>query len=71
MSHCYLMGGLLAEQPMTGYDMRKHIVLYAVTRASYGTFYPTLHKLMEEGTVQEEDIEQDARPPKKLYPKRA
>jgi PadR family transcriptional regulator, regulatory protein AphA len=69
MSHRYLILGLLAEQPMTGYDIRKHIkiVLPAVTNASYGTLYPTLHKLLEEGAVQMEEVEQAGRPSKKIY----
>jgi DNA-binding PadR family transcriptional regulator len=54
MSHRYLILGLLAEQPITGYDIRKHVqaMLRAVTNASYGTLYPTLHKLLAEGVVQ-------------------
>jgi DNA-binding PadR family transcriptional regulator len=69
MSHRYLILGLLAEQPMTGYDIRKHVqdMLRAVTNASYGTLYPTLHKLLVEGAVQMEEIEQDGRPAKKVY----
>ena len=69
MSHRYLILGLLAEEPMTGYDIHKHIkvVLRAVTNASYGTLYPTLHKLLEEGAVQVEEVEQAGRPAKKIY----
>lgn len=54
---------------MTGYDIRKHVqdMLRAVTNASYGTLYPTLHKLLDEGAVQMEEIEQEGRPAKKVY----
>jgi PadR family transcriptional regulator, regulatory protein AphA len=69
MSHRYLILGLLAEQPMTGYDIRKHVqdMLRAVTNASYGTLYPTLHKLLADGAVQMQEIEQEGRPAKKVY----
>jgi len=69
MSHKYLILGLLAEHPMTGYDIRKRVqdVLNVVTNASYGTLYPTLHSLLEEGAVDVQVIEQDNRPSKKIY----
>ena len=69
MSHKYLILGLLAQNPMTGYDMRKHVqdVLSVVTNASYGSLYPTLHKLLEDGAVQMDEVEQVGRPAKKIY----
>ena len=69
MSHKYLILGLLAQNPMTGYDIRKHVkdVLSAVTNASYGTLYPTLHKLLEDGAVHVNEVEQGSRPSKKVY----
>jgi PadR family transcriptional regulator AphA len=69
MSHKYLILGLLAQNPMTGYDMRKHVqdVLNVVTNASYGSLYPTLHKLLEDGAVQMDEVEQVGRPAKKIY----
>ena len=69
MSHRYLILGLLAERPMTGYDIKKHVktVLGAVTNASYGTLYPALHKLQQEGAVEVEEVPQKGRPAKKVY----
>lgn len=69
MSHKYLILGLLAEQPMTGYDIRKHVkdVLGAVTNASYGTLYPTLHKLLSAGEVNMQEVPRRGRPSKKIY----
>lgn len=69
MSHKYLILGLLAQNPMTGYDMRKHVqtVLSVVTNASYGSLYPTLHKLLNDGAVQMDEVEQLGRPAKKIY----
>jgi len=69
MSHRYLILGLLAERPMTGYDIKKYVqvMLSAVTNASYGTLYPTLHKMLKEGAVGVREVEQRGRPSKKIY----
>jgi PadR family transcriptional regulator AphA len=69
MSHRYLILGLLAESPMTGYDIKKQVksALSAVTNASYGTLYPTLHKLLLEGAIEVQEIPQASRPAKKVY----
>lgn len=69
MSHRYLILGLLAEQPMTGYDIKKRIEsgLSAATNASYGTLYPTLHKLHKEQAVEVQEVFQVSRPSKKVY----
>ena len=69
MSHRYLILGLLTEQAMSGYDIKKHVetVLRTVTNASYGTLYPALHKLLEDGAVEVQEILREDRPSKKLY----
>lgn len=69
MSHRYLILGLLAEEPMTGYDIKKRVkaALSAATNASYGTLYPTLHKLLQEGLVEVQEVTQVSRPSKKVY----
>lgn len=69
MSHRYLILGLLAEQPMTGYDIKKRVeaALTAATNASYGTLYPTLHKLLKESAVEVQEVPQVSRPSKKVY----
>ncbi|MBZ0278195.1 MAG: PadR family transcriptional regulator [Anaerolineae bacterium] len=69
MSHRYLILGLLMESPMSGYDIKKRVnyALRAVTNASYGTLYPTLHKLLEEGAVEMREVAQVGRPSKKVY----
>jgi DNA-binding PadR family transcriptional regulator len=61
--------GLLAEKPMSGYDIKKHVqaTLGSVTNASYGTLYPTLHKLLAEGAVEMREVPQKGRPSKKIY----
>jgi DNA-binding PadR family transcriptional regulator len=69
MSHRYLILGLLMESPMSGYDIKKRVqsALGAATQASYGTLYPMLHKLLAEGAVEVQEIEQQRRPSKKIY----
>lgn len=69
MSYRYLVLGLLAERPMSGYDIKKHVktVLGAITTASYGTLYPTLHKLLADGDVEMKEVPQHGRPSKKVY----
>ena len=69
MSYKYLVLGLLAERPMSGYDIKKHVktVLGSITSASYGTLYPTLHKLLADGDVEMQEVPQQGRPSKKVY----
>jgi len=54
---------------MTGYDIKKRIqsVLSAATNASYGTLYPTLHKLLSQHAVEVQEVMQMSRPSKKVY----
>jgi len=69
MSYKYLILGLLTERPMSGYDIKKQVkvALGVITSASYGTLYPTLHKLLEEGCVEMQEVPQRSRPSKKVY----
>lgn len=69
MSYKYLILGMLSENPMSGYDIKKVVkqALGGITSASYGTLYPTLHKLLEEGCVSMQEIPQRTRPSKKVY----
>lgn len=69
MSYKFLVLGLLADHPMSGYDIKKHVktTLGTVTTASYGTLYPTLHRLLAEGCVEMQEIPQRGRPSKKVY----
>lgn len=54
---------------MTGYDIKKRVeaALSAATNASYGTLYPTLHKLLKENAVEVQEVPQISRPSKKVY----
>ncbi|MBN2471450.1 MAG: PadR family transcriptional regulator [Anaerolineae bacterium] len=54
---------------MTGYEIKKRVgsALKSVTSASYGTLYPTLHRLLDEGAVQMKEYPQAHRPLRKVY----
>ena len=69
MTYKYLILGLLTERPMSGYDIKKQVktALNAITSASYGTLYPMLHQLLEDGCVEVEEVPQHGRPSKKVY----
>ena len=69
MSHRHLVLGLLSVRPMTGYEIKKRVgtTLKSVTNASYGTLYPTLHKLLAEGAVLMTEYPQERRPARKVY----
>lgn len=57
------------ESPMSGYDIKKQVnsALGAATQASYGTLYPTLHRLLDEGCLNVQEVLQQGRPSKKIY----
>lgn len=57
------------ECPMSGYDIKKRVnyALKAIANASYGTLYPTLHRLLDEGAVEVNEVVQVGRPSKKIY----
>lgn len=69
MSHRYLVLGLLSESPMTGYEIKKRVceTMSMIASPSYGAVYPTLHRLLKEGAVTMEVVEQEGRPAKKVY----
>jgi PadR family transcriptional regulator, regulatory protein AphA len=62
--------GLLARGETSGYEIRKEFeegVLGHIQDASFGSIYPALGKLLEDGLVTVRTVDQDGRPPKKLY----
>jgi PadR family transcriptional regulator AphA len=61
--------GVLAERPMTGYEIKKlfdrafrHFFV-----AGYGSIYPALAELAATGLVTVENVDQERRPDKKVY----
>ncbi len=66
----YFLLGLLAQQPMTGYDIKNFLDQFnwLIGTPSYGSLYPALHMLLEEGLVSVDTVEpQDNRPARKVY----
>lgn len=62
--------GLLARGETSGYEIRKSFeegVLGHIQDASFGSIYPALGKLLDEGLATVRTVEQPGRPPKKLY----
>ena len=61
--------GLLAQQPMTGYDIKRVLkrLSWLVGSLSYGSLYPALHALKEDGLVTVDVDAQADRPSRKIY----
>ena len=62
--------GLLMDRESTGYEIQKRLKddwLSFFFEASYGSIYPALNRLTEEGLVSFIEQAQDGRPDKKVY----
>ncbi len=61
--------GLLALEPMSGYDLKKFIdeAIRFFWNMSYGTIYPMLKRMEAEGLVSKERMSQQNRPEKVIY----
>jgi len=62
--------GILSLGDATGYEIKKMVAegsFSFFSEASYGSIYPALGKLMEEGLVTCRAMHQDKRPDKKVY----
>jgi DNA-binding PadR family transcriptional regulator len=61
--------GLLNQQPMTGYDVKRFLksLGWLIDSPSFGNIYSTLHGLLEDGLVSVEVIPNDTKPPRKVY----
>ncbi len=59
----YVLLGLLSHEPMTGYEMKKRLdtTLRFFWGGSYGSIYPTLNQLEEEGKVTKENTSLNGR----------
>jgi hypothetical protein len=57
--------GNAVRSPETGYEIKKRVdtSLRFFTQASYGTLYPTLHRLLQDGAVRMEEDVQHIDPP--------
>ena len=61
--------GLLARQPMTGYDIKRFLnkLSWLIGSPSFGSLYPTLHALLKDGLATMEGVPNQDRPPRKTY----
>ncbi|MCC3306256.1 PadR family transcriptional regulator [Sneathiella sp. HT1-7] len=61
--------GILTMGDATGYEIKKTFEdrLDLIFHASYGSIYPALNKLTEEGLVSCRELSQEKRPDKKIY----
>ena len=60
---------LLLDGPMTGYDIKKvlDMDISNVSDIRISNLYPLLNQLAEEGLLKFERVDQEKRPPKKIY----
>jgi PadR family transcriptional regulator AphA len=65
----HLVLGLLAQQPMSGYDIKCFLesLSWLVDSPSYGSLYPALHALLADGLATVEEVPGQGRPPRKIY----
>jgi DNA-binding PadR family transcriptional regulator len=65
----YFVLGLLDQQPMSGYDIKRLLERLngLIGSSSFGHIYPTLHTLLKEGWVTVNVVTREDRPPKKVY----
>jgi len=61
--------GLLARQPMSGYDIKCFLssLTWLIDSPSFGSLYPALHALLEDGLVTVEVVPNQDKPPRKIY----
>jgi PadR family transcriptional regulator AphA len=61
--------GLLAQKPMSGYDIRKHLETldWLIGSPSFGSLYPTLHGLLKDGLVTVDVTRGEGSSPRKVY----
>jgi PadR family transcriptional regulator AphA len=65
----YFVLGLLAQQPMSGYDIKRFFKLlsWLIGSPSSGSLYPILRDLLKEGLVTMEIVPGLDKPPRKIY----
>ena len=65
----YFVLGLLAQQPMSGYDIKRFVkgLSWLIGSPSSGSLYPALRSLLEEELVSVEVVPGVDKPPRKIY----
>jgi DNA-binding PadR family transcriptional regulator len=69
MNYRYFVLGLLARRPMSGYDIKCCFENFGwlIHGPSFGSLYPTLHTLLEDGNLTVEVIEGESGLSRKVY----
>jgi PadR family transcriptional regulator AphA len=65
----HLILGLLAREPMSGYDIKRFLksLNWLIGTPSFGSLYSTLHALLQDGLVIEESSSRQNRRTRKVY----
>ncbi len=69
VSFRYFVLGLLAQQPLSGYDIKRLLkgLEWLIGSPSFGSLYPALHALREAGLVTVTTVTREGKPPRKIY----
>ena len=69
MSLRHFILGLLARQPMSGYDIKGYLesLEWLISSPSFGSVYPALHGLLKDSLATVEVIHNQDRPARKVY----
>ena len=69
VSFRYFILGLLTQQPMSGYDIKRLLKGFSwlIGSPSFGSLYPTLHALLKDDLVTVEIVPREGNPPRKIY----
>ncbi len=65
----HLILGLLTQQPMSGYDIKRFLksLSWLIDSPSFGTIYPALRALQEGGLVTVEMAPRQGKPPRRIH----
>ncbi|MFQ6101705.1 MAG: PadR family transcriptional regulator [Anaerolineae bacterium] len=69
MSIRHFILGLLTRQPMSGYDIKCFLksLSWLIDSPSFGSLYPALHALLEDGLATVEVVPRPDKPSRKIY----
>jgi DNA-binding PadR family transcriptional regulator len=65
----YFILGLLSQQPMSGYDIKRFLdnLDWLIGSPSFGSLYPALHSLLEDDLVDVNVVQKESKPTRKIY----
>ena len=69
MNFRYFILGLLSQQPMSGYDIKRFLdnLDWLIGSPSFGSLYPALHSLLEDELVDVNVVQNENKPTRKIY----